>query len=583
LFDAAGVEYPPASLDKAWTWDEFIEVAKRLTIDSNGRNATQAGFDKNNVEQYGCYINQIAFSGASDFVEKYKDNLTGDEIIGHFGLGFYSAFMVSDKVMIESLSHTGGSATMWISDGTNEYEMGPSEKTTRGTEITLYVTEENKDFLMEYKLREILTKYCSYMPVDIFIETIKAESEQSSDGEADSEVVEEETSNPPINKTPLWVKQPSECTDEDYKVFYKESFNDFNDPLFWIHLNMDYPFTLKGILYFPRLKHEFEQIEGTVKLFCNQVFVADNVKEVIPEFLLLLKGVLDCPDIPLNVSRSFLQNDTNVAKMSGYVARKVADKLNSIYKKDKESYTEYWEHISPFIKYGCIKEKAFYDKIEPSILYKTTNDEYVTMDTYLEAAKEKHENIVYYVNDPNLQSQYINMFKDEGMQAVILEKNLDNAFISYLESYKTGVRFNRIDSNIQDLKATDADYSKNDDIINMFKNVVGDKIKLKVEHLKSKSVPAIILQSEQSRRMQEMTKMFGNSDMQLPTDEELVLNGNNDLVKLLVDKQDKQEEVELITNHIYDLATMSYKQLNTEEMSKFVERSNKILELLISK
>ena len=563
------------------------KTLKTITISDNGIGMTS--------DEIKRYINQIAFSGATDFVEKYKDSANGNEIIGHFGLGFYSAFMVSSKVQINSLSHTGEPATKWISDGTTEYEIDKSDKSTRGTDITLFITEEHEDFLMEYRLREILTKYCSFMPVDIFIETLKEETEvvkEEAEVEITSDTIEPETEsneiiedeepkNQPINKIPLWVKSPSECSDEEYKTFYKELFNDFNDPLFWIHLNMDYPFTLKGILYFPRLKHEFEQTEGTVKLFCNQVFVADNVKEVIPEFLLLLKGVIDCPDIPLNVSRSFLQNDTNVAKMSGYVAKKVADRLNNIYKKDKESYTNNWSHISPFIKYGCIKEKTFYEKMEPAIIYKNTNDEYITLDEYLTQSKEKHENVVYYVSDTALQSQYINMFKEENMQALILEKNIDNAFISYLESYKTGIKFNRIDSNIQDLKSNDADYSKNDDIINIFKESLGDSVKLKVEYLKSKSVPAIILQSEQARRMKEMSQMFGGMDMNLPSDEELVLNANNELVQLLLSKKDKKEEINLITNHIYDLASISHKQLNNEEMSKFIQRSNKILEMVL--
>jgi len=562
---------------------EINKEEKTIKIIDNGIGMT--------AEEIKRYINQIAFSGANDFVEKYKDSLSGNEIIGHFGLGFYSAFMVSHKVHIDSLSYTGGTATTWVSDGATEYTISESSKTTRGTEITLFIDEESEDFLMEYKVREILRKYCTFMPIDIFVETVKKEktTEEKADEAGETGEIEgiegaEELTPTPINKAPLWIKQPSECTDEDYKSFYKDIFSDFNDPLFWIHLNMDYPFTLKGILYFPRLRHEFEQTEGQVKLFCNQVFVADNVKEVIPEFLLLLKGVIDCPDIPLNVSRSFLQNDANVAKMSGYVARKMADRLNSIYKKDKENYTKYWDHISPFIKYGCIKEKSFYEKMEPAIIYKsTTNEEYVTLQDYLDRNKEKHENTVYYVSDPNLQSQYVNMFKEQDMEAVILEKNVDNPFISYLESYKNDVRFKRIDSDIADLKgeSQEADKEKNEEISEIFKQSLGEKVKIKVEYLKSKNVPAVILLSEQSRRMGEMSKMFGGMDMGFQIDEELVLNANNPLVQQLLTKKDKKEEVELITNHIYDLANMSHKQLSSQQMSRFVERSNKLLEMVL--
>ena len=582
-----------ATIDDTENFSVSVSIDKEnktIKITDNGIGMT--------ADEIKRYINQIAFSGASDFAQKYKENINENDIIGHFGLGFYSAFMVSDKVQIDSLSHTGGPATIWLSDGTNEYQMEESQKNTRGTEITLFISKESEDFLMEYRLKSILEKYCAFMPVDIFLETVTKEEHKDIDTDTpeaeatDSEeeiipeeiLTEEVTPAPktPINKVPLWVKNPNECTEEEYKSFYKELFNDFNDPLFWIHLNMDYPFTLKGILYFPRLRHEFEQTEGQVKLYCNQVYVADNVKEVIPEFLLLLKGVLDCPDIPLNVSRSFLQNDANVAKMSGYVSKKMADRLNSIYKKDKENYTKYWDHISPFIKYGCIKEKSFYEKMEPAIIYKSTSDDFITLNEYLTRNKEKHDGIVYYVSDPNQQSQYVNMFKDQGMEAIILEKSLDNPFISYLESYKSDTKFNRIDSNINDLKDDSADTSQNDEIINLFKQNLGENVKLKVEHLKSKNVPAVILLSEQSRRMQEMSKMFGGAEMGFPIEEELVLNSNNNLVKLLVSKKDKKEEVELITSHIYDMANMSHKQLDNNQMSNFIERSNKILEMMLS-
>ena len=537
---------------------------KTIKITDNGIGMT--------AEEIKRYINQIAFSGASDFAEKYKDNLDGSEIIGHFGLGFYSAFMVADRVQINTKSYKDEPAATWTSDGTTEYEIGPSEKTNRGTEITLFVTDENKDFLMEYRVREILNKYCSFMPVDIFVETVseKNKEENKEENEESDKILT------PINKEPLWTKEPKDCTDEDYKNFYRNTFNDFNEPLFWIHLNMDYPFTLKGILYFPKLRHEFEQTEGQVKLFCNQVFVADNVKEVIPEFLLLLKGVLDCPDIPLNVSRSFLQNDSNVSKMSNYVAKKVSDKLNSIYKKDKEQYIKYWSDISPFIKYGCIREKSFYEKMEPAIIYKTINEEYVNLQEYL----NKNGNTVYYVNNVNQQAQYIQMFKDNDMDAVILSTNLDAPFISYLESYKTDIKFNRIDSDIENLKDENADTSKNEEIINFFKGILNKDIKYKVESLKSKNVPAIVLSSEESRRMQEMTKMFGNG-MDIPVENELVLNSNNELIQKLMETDVKTEEKKLIVNHIYDLARVGQKPLEMEEMNAFIERNNKIMSLLL--
>ena len=535
-------------------------------------------------EEIKKFINQIAFSGASAFIEQYKDKLGAEnEIIGHFGLGFYSAFMVAEKVEINSLSYKEGSvATKWISDGGIEYEMDSSDKSTRGTEITLFVSEDSKEFLNEYKLTSILDKYCNFMPVNIYFKNVdNKKDEENKNEEKTPEKLE------PINVTnPLWMKNPSDCTDDEYKEFYKSVFHDFNDPLFWIHLNMDYPFKLKGILYFPKLKNEYETIEGQVKLYCNQVFVADNVKEVIPEFLLLLKGTMDCPEIPLNVSRSFLQNDSNVAKMSSYISKKVADKLNSLFKKERESYCNYWKDISPFIKYGCIKEKSFYDKIKNSIIFKTTKDDFVTIEEYLEKNKDKIENKMFYVTDKQQQSQYIKMFEEQGIEAVILDTNLDNAFISYLESYETNIKFMRIDSDITNsLKDETTDTEGNEDLTNLFKeNLEKEDIKIKIENLKSSSISAIILLDEQGRRMQEMSKMFGGMQgLNMPTNEELVINKNNDLVKTLLklkDNESKKEDVKLICNQIYDLAMMSHKQLSNKEMNDFIERSNKILNIL---
>lgn len=577
---------------------------KTIKFEDNG-----IGMTADEIKQY---INEIAFSGANEFIEKYKDKVEPDnEIIGHFGLGFYSAFMAADKVTIDSLSYQeGATPAYWECEGGIEFEMSDSDKTTRGTVITLYIGESGKDFLDTYKLREILTKYCNFIPVNIYFESLKTEDEKKREEEAEVRAAEEkakmaeesdedivdvideepetEPKKTPINNTtPLWIKQPSECTDEEYKEFYHEVFQDFNDPLFWIHLNMDYPFRLKGILYFPKLKHELESIEGQVKLYSNQVFIADNIKEVIPEFLLLLKGTLDCPDIPLNVSRSFLQNDGYVTKMSSYITKKVADKLNSLFKKDREKYHSYWDDINPFIKYGCIRERSFYDKIKDSIVYKTINGEYVTLPEYLEKAKEKHENTVFYVSNEQQQAQYIKLFKDFEMDAVILTANLDNPYISYLESYDYNVKFNRIDSDISEsLKEKDdtSDKTQDEELQKLFREVMAnDKLAIRVETLKTDSVSAMILLSEQSRRMQEMSKMFGGGmpGFDMPAEETVVLNKNNGLVKTLLNIKDdeaRKDDVNLICEQIYDLAMMSHRPLEVDAMNKFIDRSNKILE-----
>ncbi|MDR2899743.1 MAG: molecular chaperone HtpG, partial [Clostridiales bacterium] len=414
---------------------------KTVTISDNGLGMTSEEINK--------YINQIAISGAEDFVEKYKDRLgeSSDQIIGHFGLGFYSAFMVSDTVEIDSLSYKSGSeSARWKSDGGIEYEISQSDKSSRGTDVILHISKDNEEFLSEYKLREILNKYCSFMPVEIYLETVKKQGEAE---EKDSVNDEELTEKTPVNDTkPLWLKPAKEVTDEEYKAFYHKVFMDFNDPLFWIHLNMDYPFRLAGILYFPKLRSQYDTIEGQVKLYCNQVFVADNVKEVVPEFLLLLKGVMDCPDIPLNVSRSFLQNDANVSKMSGYITRKVADKLNFLYKNDKDEYGKYWDDINVFIKFGCIKDKSFYEKVKDSIIYKTLDGSYKSAAEFTDDNKDKTGNNIYYVTDKTLQSQYIRLFRDSDLDAVVLDHPIDSPFISYVESYTPEIKFARIDSDI---------------------------------------------------------------------------------------------------------------------------------------
>jgi len=548
--------------------------AKTITFEDNGIGMT--------ADEIREYITQIAFSGASAFLEKYQDKMGDNEIIGHFGLGFYSCFMVADKVQIDSLSwQEGAEAARWNCDGGIEYEMSVGDRATRGTAITLFINEEHEEYLMEYKLRATLTKYCSFLPVEIFLNPKEEEGEEAKAPE-------------PINDTaPLWMKAPNECTDEEYKNFYRKVFMDFNEPLFWIHLNMDYPFRLKGILYFPKLKHELEYIEGQVKLYNNQVFVADNIKEVIPEYLLLLKGVMDCPDLPLNVSRSFLQNDSTVKKMSGYISRKVADKLNSLFKKDREEYQGYWDDISPFIKYGCIKEKDFYEKIKGSVLYKTTAEDYATLEEFLERNKDKTAKKIFYVSNQQLQAQYIKMFKDQELEAVFLATQLDNPFISYVENYEREleVQFSRIDSDLsealkQEGEESEEDKKQQEDMEKLFRDALtNENLKVNIETLKSDSISAVILLSEQARRMQEMSRAYGGGIAEMPgmfdNDEALVLNRTNKLVKVLFELKDdpnRKEDTHMIAMQIYDLAMMSHKPLPNEQMTRFIERSNKILE-----
>ena len=564
--------------------------AKTLTFEDNGVGMT--------ADEIREYINQIAFSGASAFLEKYQDKMGQDnEIIGHFGLGFYSCFMVADRVQIDSLSwQPGAEPAHWQCDGGIEYEMSAGQRTTRGTAITLFINDEYKDFLEEYKLRSTLTKYCSFLPVEIFLNP-KDEPEaheilETSEDQTDTEAQTSQKPEPINDTNPLWLKPANECTDEEYKDFYRKVFMDFNEPLFWIHLNMDYPFRLKGILYFPKMKHELEYIEGQVKLYNNQVFVADNIKEVIPEYLLLLKGVMDCPDLPLNVSRSFLQSDGYVKKMSGYISRKVADKLNSLFKKDREQYQSYWDDISPFIKYGCLKEKDFYDKIKGAVLYKTTADDYVTLEEFLERNKDKTDKKVFYVSNEQQQAQYIKMFKDQGLEAVYLTTQLDNPFISYVENYEqeSEIQFNRIDSDLSDAlketgEATEEEKKQQEDMEKLFREVLAnDQLKVSIEALKSDSISAVMLLSEQSRRMQEMSKAYGGMagfPGMFENEEALVLNRSNKLVQILSDIKDdpsRKEDVEMIASQIYDLAMMSHKPLSNEQMTRFIERSNKVLE-----
>jgi len=564
---------------------------KTIKVLDNGLGMTE--------EEVKKYINQIAFSGAVDFLEKYKDKSDDGQIIGHFGLGFYSAFMVSERVQIDTLSYQpGATAVKWQSDGGTEFEMTDSDKTERGTTITLYLTEDSLEFTDEYKMRETLEKYFSFLSIDLYLEDAAKEPEKEVKAKTESDNSEnsEEKTEPklpePLNDTqPLWLKNPKDCTEEEYKQFYTKVFHDFNEPLFWIHLNMDYPFNLKGILYFPKLKHEFETMEGQIKLYYNQVFVADNIKEVIPEFLMLLKGVLDCPDLPLNVSRSFLQNDGYVNKISSHITKKVADKLTSLFENERESYNKYWDDINPFVKYGCIREEKFFDRVKDAIIYKSINGGYTTLKEYLESNKEKHENKVFYVSNENQQAQYIKLFNENGMEAVILSNMIDNHFMQLLESKNTGVQFNRIDADISDsMKKADTGVAEADVtyLEKLFKETINDeKLKVQVEALKNETVPAMILLSEQSRRMQEMSKMFGGGqDMShmFPKEQTLVLNSSNRLVKAVMDLKDieaKKDDVRLISEHIYDLAMMSHQPLEPDAMSKFIERSNEILMKLV--
>ena len=574
---------------------------KTLSFSDNGIGMTADEIDK--------YINQVAFSGAEDFFNKYKDKMEeSNDIIGHFGLGFYSAFMVSSNVEIDTLSFAPGAKPIkWQSSDGMQFEITEDgTRTERGTTITLTLAEDSEEFLDEYHLRSIIKKYCSFLPVEIYVENTdkleeeakkKAEeaakkAEEGADSETSEEEPKEEIKPVPLNDTnPLWLKSPKDCTDEEYIKFYQQVFNVFDEPLFWIHLNVDYPFNLKGILYFPKLKNEFELVEGKVKLYNNQVFVADNIKEVIPEFLLLLKGVIDCPDLPLNVSRSFLQNDRDVSKISKHIVKKVADKLKSLCKNEREKYESFWDDIQVFIKYGCLKDESFYDKIKEYILYKDLDGKYITLKDYLEYAKDKHENKVFYVVDKEQQSQYIKLFKEYDLNAVILDCTIDNNFITFLEYKESGVRFKRIDSDLSDVlkdKDEEKDEKADEEIVNFFKEKIGDRVqKYSVESLKKEDTPAVILISEESRRMMEMQSRFAGLDYGFDLKEEktLVINDKNPLIKKVValkDDETKKEAVDVICNQIVDLALLANKELGAEELDLFIKRSNELMSKVIS-
>lgn len=535
-------------------------------------------------EEVKKYINQVAFSSAQEFLEKYKDQ-PGEEsqIIGHFGLGFYSAFMVAKKVEIDTLSwQEGAEAVRWTSETGIDYTMEASDsRTQRGTTINLHIAEDSQEFLEGYRLRGILNKYCNFLPVEIYFEDLSEEKEEGEEPK-------------PINDTrPLWLKHPNDCTDEEYREFYQKVFHDFRDPLFWIHLNVDYPFNLKGILYFPRLENQFETLEGEIKLYSNQVFVADNIKEVIPEFLMLLKGTIDCPDLPLNVSRSFLQNDGDVQKISAHISKKVADKLISMFKNEREDYNGYWDDINPFIKYGCMMDHKFNERIKDIVIFKDLYDEYITLDEYLEKNKDKHENQVFYVSDKTQQSQYIRLFKENGLDAIYLDNVIDTHFISFLEMNAESIKFKRVDADISDsLKDTQEEGDEKADkksakaLEKLFKKAIDkEDLKIQVEPLKNKDIPAMILLSEDSRRMEEMAMRFGNMGMgySFPKEESIVINSNSHLIKSLMElskDKSREEDAGMICKHIYDLALISHKPLEAEEMMGFIQRSNKVLERL---
>lgn len=553
---------------------EISPSQKVITITDNGIGMTEDEIDE--------YINQIAFSGAQDFIEKYKDKASDDQIIGHFGLGFYSAFMVADKVTIDTLSYKeGAKAVKWSSDGGTEYEMGESDRTERGTSITLYLNDESHEFANAYRVREVLEKYCSFMPVEIFLKDLDEKVEENP--EKENEKKEEPK---PINDIhPLWNRHPNECSKEDYIAFYQKVFHDYKEPLFWIHLNMDYPFHLKGILYFPKIGNQYESIEGTIKLYNTQVFIADNIKEVIPEFLMLLKGVIDCPDLPLNVSRSALQNDGFVKKISDYITKKVADKLVGMCKVDRESYEKYWDDLSPFIKFGCLKDEKFEEKMKDSILFKDLDDKYTTL---RDLCGDEQEKTLYYVTDVNEQSQYIKMFKEAGKNAVILSDVIDSAFIGQLEYKNKGLKFLRIDADIQAaLKQEDSDEEtkkKYDEVAKKVKDEIGDeKLNVEIQTLQNNSIASMITLSEESRRMQDMMKQYAmpgmNSAMFDHGGRTLVLNASHPLVQQLVENTEG-ENFALLSEQLYDLASLGHGSLSPERLEKFIQRTNELMEKL---
>lgn len=642
-----------------YTLPDGFKAEIQVVVDTEGKTIsftdTGLGMTADEVDEY---INQVAFSGATDFLEKYKDKTNEEQIIGHFGLGFYSAFMVADSVSIDTLSWKEGATPVhWESEGGIDFEMSDGDKESVGTTITLYLSEDSLEFANEYRVREVLSKYCSFMPVEIFlskanaeqeyetidkedlreddvlvetiIEEAKTEERENENGEKEVVEVSPRKEKAKINKrpvsisttTPLWMKHPNDCTDEEYKEFYRTVFNDYKEPLFWIHLNMDYPFNLKGILYFPKVNTEYDNLDGVIKLYNNQVFIADNIKEVIPEFLMLLKGVIDCPDLPLNVSRSALQNDGFVRKISDYITKKVADKLSGMYKVDRENYEKYWEDISPFIKYGCLKDDKFREKMSDFIIFKDLNDKYITLPEYVDATKgtdtsgdgadevvvedsvesaeaadseeqeEKEEEpaTVYYVTDMQQQSQYVNMFKEQELNAVILSHPIDQPFISQLEQGDLKVKFQRIDAGLNETMTEEADEetlkAQTETLSEIFKKALGkENLEVKVEKLKNENISSMVTLPEETRRMQDMMKMYSAGGTGMDSDmfgggETLVLNSSNKLVQYILDNKEG-EHTDLFCKQLYDLAIIANKPLKAAEMTEFIARSNEIMMLL---
>ena len=542
---------------------------KTITVSDNGIGMT--------ADETERYISQIAFSGAKEFLDKYKDQTdAGQGIIGHFGLGFYSAYMVSENVEIETLScQKDAEPVHWESDGNKVYEMSAGSRTSRGTSVVMHISDDGKEFLMEFKLREILGKYCRFMPYEIYFSVIDPDKKEDVSKEKDSE---EKTEKPLNNTKPLWLKAPKDCTTEEYEDFYRQTFTDMNLPLFWIHLNVDYPFRLKGILYFPKQTDKLQVMPGEIKLYANQVYIADNIKEVVPEFLMLLKGVIDCPDLPLNVSRSFLQNDSEVSKISKHITKKVADKLTSVFKNERKDYETYWDDISPFIKFGCIKDEKFYERMKDIILYKSINGGYLTFNEL-----PKQDDKIYYVSDTEMQGQYIRIFKDNGLDAIILEHNIDAHFVNFLEAMERGTKLVRIDSEIGEaLKAgkDEENTADNDELIGWFKDALGmEKLTIKADALKTEGTPAILTINEYERRMSDISKIYGDLfGAPAHVSETLILNTNSSVIKRLSGLEEDKRA--LLCRHIFDLALMSQRKLTAAEMEGFMKRSVEVMELL---
>ena len=562
------------------------KAAGTLTVSDNG-----IGMTEDEVRRYIC---QIALSGALDFIKKYEGNeedATKDGIIGHFGLGFYSSFMVSDTVDVITRSYTADEdhAVKWVCTEAGDYEITKDYfRAERGTDVVMHIMKDEEEFLDEHRIRGILEKYCSFMPVEIYLEVVKTEEEKKAEDEKSDSKAEDKTEPKPINDIhPLWQKNPSECTEEEYDAFYHKVFNDFREPLFHIHLNADYPLNFKGILYFPKIAHEYDSLEGQVKLYYNQVFVADNIKEVIPEYLLMLKGVLDCPELPLNVSRSYLQNSGYVAKISAHIVKKVADKINSMFNTDREAYEKLWNDLKTFVEYGSLRDRKFYDRVKDSILYQNTDGKYVTLKEYLESAKEKHENTVYYTADKTSQAQYIAMFAAEGIEVVVLDKLIDTQFINVIEQENDGVKFVRIDADVASALKAEGKAEENAKLADLFKKVSGNKdLKVSFELLKNAKVPAILNISEESRRMDDMMKMYrmsGNDmgGMSFPTDATLVVNASSPLITRLSSEVESDEgKAEKIAKQIYTLALLSQRQLTADELQAFLTDSFDMLEQL---